>query len=142
MATIPNVVVQYPSFVIEKEITSSAIKTASATTILSTQGNGLLLEGITLSTDATGLAGGTNFVISSDSSYGAASAVFTEAVANLGAKKTVNTGSVASNVPFYVPAGNVNFKVQSTVADCSGAGVIKVLFRFRKLDGNSTAQIV
>lgn len=140
MATIPNKVVEYPIFYLEKEITSSAI-TTSAATIFSTIGDAVMLEAVTLATDSTGLAGGTNFVLSTDSAYGNAAALFTETVANLGANKTINTGSVASNVPAYLPAGT-NIKVNNTVGAGTGAGVIKVILRLRKLNGNSAGQVV
>lgn len=91
----------------------------------------LMAEAVTVQTGATGLATGTNFQLTVNNVAGLP-APWVEAVANLGANKTVTAGSVAST-QFVVENGKV-LTAKSTAADCTGAGTIDVYIRFRRID--------
>lgn len=121
-------------FVKKYTITSSAITTSAVSFTDTVQGDSLIVEQIIVRTDSTGLAGGTNFVISQSSGKGLAN-VFVETVANLGANKTVTAGSV-TNIPTILDIGST-LKVNNTVAVGTGAGTIDIFVYFRKLSSVS-----
>lgn len=119
------------SFVLTRKVVSSTILTATPTNIMQVVGD-CLLDSITVTTDATGLAGGTNFSIIANGVT-----VFTETVANLGANKSTNSSrATVLGVKAFVPA-NSFISVQNSAANGTGAGVITVCAEFKKLDNVS-----
>jgi hypothetical protein len=123
--------------IIQKTLTSSAVVQAGVD-ITGVSSGTLLLEDVVMSTDATGLATGTNFTIESDNANGVA-VFFGETVANLGANKTESlaTGSVTSIAGVVLETGK-KFIAKSTVADCTGAGTITITFKFRRVTAGAT----
>jgi hypothetical protein len=122
-------------FYIQKDIVSSTLTTGDVN-IMETVGNGILVEEVIVRTDATGLAGGTNFQIKADGILS-----FVETVANLGATKAIdfkNASVLGKKVP--VLTGTKYIAVSNTVGAGTGAGVISVIVGFRKLDSSSFAR--
>ena len=131
---------------LSKVLTSSNILNSAATD-LSTPvlGGDLLVTGVTLATDSTGLAGGTNFEISvSGETYGIDKPIV-ETVANLGASALRKAGfaipayttndnglTVTNGVPFVLQEGD-KLQFGSSVADCTGAGKILVVIELRRI---------
>ena len=121
-------------FSITKSLVSSGITTVAAD--LTTVANGrLYIEDIIVETDATGLAGGTNFVISSNDPVGTATP-FSVATSSLGASATINLLTATTKQRIVLGAG---YKLQfaSTGSVCTGPGVAKVTVIFRRLDDNA-----
>jgi hypothetical protein len=121
--------------IVTKTLTSSAVVQAGVDiTGTSTDGT-LIVEDILMSTDATGLAAGTNFQIDSDNAKGVTT-IFAETVANLGANatETLATGSVTSVKGVVLESGK-KLIAKSTVADCTGAGTITLVILFRRVNG-------
>jgi hypothetical protein len=127
------------------ELTSSDILTTAADLTSAANGD-LIVEQCILMTDATGLAGGTNFEISvSGETYGE-NKPLVEAVGNLSASVTrslINTGPDSTNdrflsvtgVPFVLQAGD-KLQYGSSVAVCTGTGKILIAVKFvRVTDG-------
>jgi len=122
------------SFWIFKTITSSGITTA-AQSISDVATGRLYVKQIIVKTDATGLAGGTNFTILSNNAKGLVN-IFVEAVSNLGANITkVLVGATAADtttsdavatvtaVPTVLEAGK-KLQYLNTAAVGTGAGTI------------------
>jgi hypothetical protein len=124
---------------IEKTLVSSAIPQAGVD-ITGVATGPLEILGITLNTDATGLAGGTNLQIVSDNDNGQ-EIIFEETIASLGGNQTENLGSggVVSRYGIVLETGK-KIIAQSTVADCTGAGEVDITIRFKRVtDGASVA---
>ncbi len=124
-------------FWVEKVLTSSAILQAGVAVTLASSGGDLELLDVIASTDTTGLAGGTNFELSVNNAFGLA-VPFAEAVANLGASKTVNLDTASVTKQRIVLESGKVITAKSTVADCTGAGQVKLYLRFRRLAAAAT----
>lgn len=124
-------------FWVKKTLTSSAITQAGVDiTGVSTTGE-LAIEDVIVKTDATGLAAGTNFTISSNNVKGLAN-VFAETVANLGANKTIDlTGASVTKIRTVLETGK-KLTAKSTVADCTGAGTIDIYIKLQRLTAAAT----
>jgi len=129
------------TFWIKKTVVSSTITFGSAVDITTVSTGGeLAVEEVVLKTDATGLATGTNFELKSDNTDGAANFVV-ETVANLGANVTVDlSGASVTGVKTVIETGK-KLQVQSTVADCTGAGEIDVYVKFSRLTAGATIAV-
>jgi len=129
--------------VITKSLTSSAILQDGVNTVDVTgdsSGGDLIIEEVTMNTDATGLAAGTNFQLEiSGNTYGTAAAIMSEAVANLGATATVG-GTSASVTALSGAVLETGSKIvaSSTVAACTGVGVITMQIKFRRVAAGAT----
>lgn len=123
---------------IEKTLTSSDILTTGVDITGVSSGGALEVIGLTCNTDATGLAGGTNFQITSDNANGE-TIIFEETVANLGANQTENlgSGSVVGRYGIVLETGKKLIAV-STVGDCTGAGTIDITIRFKRVADGAT----
>lgn len=119
------------TFVLSVQRASSTIVQV-ASNLTSTANGSLLLEDIVCQTDSVGLATGTNVVITCDNSAGAA-IVYQETVANLGASSTSSWNSTASTSPPYAIEFGKRLKIESTVADCTGAGYVNIYLKFRRI---------
>jgi hypothetical protein len=110
--------------IVKKTITSSTI-TTSAQDLTSTALGEFLIDNVILKTDSTGLAGATNFRILSNNSKGLV-AICEEAVANLGANKTVDifTASVVKQRTVLESGKKLQFL--GTASAGTGAGTIDV----------------
>jgi len=131
-------------------LTSSNVLNSAATDLTGVATGALIIEKVVLATDATGLAGGTNFEISvSGETYGVDKPIV-EAVSNLGASahrsapaggvaaETTNDNqiTVTSALPLVLQAGD-KLQYGSSVADCTGAGKILVAILFTRVDDNA-----
>lgn len=132
-------------FWIKKTITSSTITTAAQALTTAATGQ-LAVLNVIVKTDSTGLAGGTNFVISSTNVKGPVN-MAVETVANLGANifKAIDsqgTGtqfSVTNGGPTILESGaRLNFN--NTVAVGTGAGTIDIFVQFERIDTNAECQ--
>lgn len=125
-------------FWIKKTVTSSAILEASNVDITGVSTGGeLAIEDVVVVTDATGLATGTNFELLSNNTKGLAN-IFVEAVANLGANKTVDLDTASVTGIRTVLEVGKKLQVHSTVAACTGAGTIDVYVKFQRLAAGAT----
>jgi hypothetical protein len=125
-------------FWVKKTVTSSTITTASAVDITGVSSGGeLAILNIVCKTDSTGLAGGTNFQVKSNNTKGLAN-ILAEAVANLGANKTVDLSSASVTKQPTVLESGAKLQVQNTVGDGTGAGTIDIYIHFQRLTAGAT----
>ena len=84
---------------VQRDVVSSTI-TTSDVNIFETIGNGVLIESVTVTTDATGLAGSTNFVLKANGVT-----FFSTAVSGLGANavKDIKNASVTGSTVTVPP---------------------------------------
>lgn len=129
-------------FWVTKTVVSSAILSASATDITSvSSGGALAVNQIICQTDATGLAGGTNFNLLSNNATGAP-VILANAVAGLGANATVDLFTAGVTKQRTVLESGKKFQVQSTVAPCTGAGTITIYIELERLAAGATVAAV
>lgn len=116
-----------------KDIVSSTI-TTSDVNIFETIGNGVLIESVTVVTNATGLAGSTALVLKANGVT-----FFQTAVSGLGANavKDIKNASVTGST-VAVPPWTKYITVAGTVAPGTGAGIATITLWVRKLDSNSS----
>ena len=119
--------------VVQKDIVSSTI-TTSDVAVFQTIGNGLIIDDVIVTTDATGLAGSTALVLKADGRT-----FFQTAVSGLGATavKDIKNASVTGS-KVSVPAGTKNITVAGTVDVGTGAGIATITLVCRKVDSVST----
>ena len=125
------------TFWVQKSLTSSAVVQAGVDITGASSGGDLEIEQIIVRTDGTGLATGTNFVVKSDNALGLAN-ILVEAVANLGANKTVNLGDASVTKVPTILTSTKKLIAASTVADCTGGGVVHLSIKFRRLVAGAT----
>src|SRR3990167_6921257 len=128
-------------------LTSSNVLNSAATDLTGVATGALIIEKVVLATDATGLAGGTNFEISvSGETYGVDKPIV-ETVARLDGNKTRTSPpggiaaettdddniTIASALPFVLQEGD-KLQFGSSGADCTGAGLLLVLIEFHRID--------
>jgi len=139
---------------IKKTLTSSSITTAAQDlTSVAVGSQELFVRQIILKTDATGLAGGTNFVISSTNAKGTVN-IAVETVANLGANvtkvlatvspagdtTTSDAGFTVTAAPTVLESGKkLQYNMTSSVG--TGAGTVDVYVEFVKVLSNIGAPI-
>lgn len=124
-------------FVLEKEITSSAITFGAAIDLTGVSTGLILIENIIIQSDATGLAAMTLFQILTNNVKGLL-AFFATSVASLGANLTVNMDNATSAKVRTVLEAGKKLTYKATVADGTGSGKIKVYVVCRRLtDGAS-----
>jgi hypothetical protein len=111
--------------VLQKTLTSSSITTAAQDLSLPAVGGDLYVENITVETDSTGLAGGTNFSITKNGGFGIAT-FLTETVANLGANKSVDCFTASVTKQRTVITSGQKFQYLCTGSNCTGAGQVKI----------------
>ncbi len=138
-------------FWVKKTITSSAITTA-AQDLTSVATGQLFVKEIVVKTDATGLAGATNFEILSNNAKGVVN-IFVETVANLGANitKVMSAGAIQAEtsasdahptvtaLPTVLEAGK-KLRFIGTASAGTGAGTIDVFVCFERIDENATCK--
>jgi len=126
-------------FYVKKTLLSSAVLESAAVDLtgVSTVGE-LALEEVTLMTGSTGLAAGTNVEIKVNNVQGLLT-IASEAVANLGANKTVNMtdATVTEMQPTFIEVGK-KVQIQATGTDCTGSGTLSVRMKFRRLTAGAT----
>ena len=123
-------------FIITKELTSSAIASSTATDITVPAQGDLIIDNIIVQTDATGLAGGTTFTISTDNAIGTTT-VFAHAVSGLGANATLDMYSATTKQRTVLKDGK-KLTVKCSVADCTGAGKIYITTKLIKASPTAT----
>lgn len=131
---------------IVKSITSSDIPddgggTPLAAPLTGAASGNLLLEEIVMQTDGTGLAGPTTVQVVCDNVKGLTGAtvpVWDEATANLGANTHINNSEADTNeLPMMLESGKkLYINGDSTLG--TGAGVVDVIMKFRRMTANST----
>lgn len=129
-------------------ITSSSITTTAQnfTAPNTASGGRLFIKRVIVKTDATGLAGGTNFVLLTTNAKGVAN-FFVETVANLGANITLDSspGVTGADVTTSKPTPSVTalatilesgkkIQFKNTVGAGTGAGTIDIAIQFERLD--------
>lgn len=119
-----------------RDITSSTITTSDQNAFL-VNGNGILIEDVIVTTDGTGLAGSTNFVLKA-----AGKTFFSTAVSGLGANSAVDLDRATVTKSRIAVQGGSYVTFAGTVGAGTGAGVATVHIRYRKLDANSGVQAV
>lgn len=124
-------------FWITKTLTSSAITTAGVDITLTSSGGALAIRDIIVQTDATGLAGGTNFQITHNNTSGL-SAFFVETVANLGANKTASILTASQTKIASVLESGKKLTAKATAANCTGSGTITIYILFQRLASGAT----
>lgn len=125
-------------FWVKKTLTSSAILASAAADVTGVSSGGeLMITDIVVKTDSTGLAAGTNFELKTNNTKGLAN-FFVTAVSGLGANKTIDlSGASVTKIKTVVESGK-KVQVQSTAADCTGAGTIDVYVQFERLAAGAT----
>ena len=128
-------------FFISRTITSSNI-TVAAKDFSSAATGRLYIYDVVFKTDATGLAGATNFQLTTTNAKGQ-TIVLAESVANLGANKTVSmqnpksqTSLSASSAPTILEAGQ-KLQYNGTTGAGTGAGTIDIFVLFQRVDENA-----
>ena len=108
--------------------------------MLTATGGAIQIEGVTLQTDSTGLAGGTNFQLISNNTKGltgTAAPWMAETVANLSANKTIDlVGASATKIRQVIESGKI-LQANSTVGNCTGAGTIDIYVTGRRLSAGA-----
>lgn len=133
---IPATTADLGQFMVQKDITSSTIKTATATNVFEVEGNGVVIEDVYVRTDSTGLAGGTAFQLLADGVV-----FFSTAISGLGASKVLDlANATVTKIKAPILAGTKYIAVQNTVADGTGAGIISVFIKVRRGDTNSSVR--
>ena len=130
-------------------ITSSTITTSAQNLTTAATGR-LMIKNIVVKTDATGLAGGTNFVIASGNVKGPVN-LFVETIANLGANITKSlsaghtTGDLTTGNPNPTVTANATIleagkriTYNNTAAVGTGAGTIDIAIQFEVVDNGAT----
>lgn len=124
---------------VNKTITSSAVKLASPTNILTASGD-VYVNSIVGMTDATGLVGCTNYVIKQDRAIGATT-VASQAITGLGAGVTFNFAGAGTTalLPFSLASGG-HIQDQATAGDCTGTGTIQLSVTYTRLTPYASLQ--
>lgn len=119
-------------FWIKKTLTSSAILTTATDLTNQSRRGDLVITDVILKTDGTGLATGTNFVLSVTNSNGDLTLLST-AVSGLGANKTVDlANATVSGMQTVLEVGKkVTF--ECTGSACTGAGTVDVYLKLERL---------
>lgn len=125
------------TFWVKKTLVSSAIVTGGVDITGVSSGGELEIEDIILKTDSTGLATGTNLEIETNNARGLAD-VLVEAVANLGANKTIAlTDASVSDQKTIIETGK-KLTTKATGSSCDGSGEIDIYIKFRRLAAGAT----
>lgn len=119
------------NYTVKKTVVSSDI-TTTASNVFKSVGNGVQVEEVVIITDGTGLAGGTNIILKADWIT-----FFETTVASLGADSVVDKDNATeSGSKVIIPTGIKNISIESTVADCTGAGEIEIGLTYKAFDSN------
>jgi len=143
--------------ILQKTITSSTI-TVAAQDLSSVATGAFYIEDIICETDATGLAGATNFLVGTNNAYGIGPGMttglanFETAVSGLGAVATIairNAGPDCSNDKFPSVTGvcgtlSAGKKLQfaGTATAGTGAGKVRVTVVLRRIDAFASISVV
>lgn len=99
----------------------------------------IYIENVTMLTDATGLATGTNFQLLTDDAAGLAN-IFVTTVASLGTSKTIDGATVASgSYQKTVIHKSKHLQISSTGAACTGTGVWYLYIQYLPLSFRGNA---
>ena len=128
-------------WLVKKAVVSSTIVQAGVDLTLPSIGGELAIKDIIVKTDATGLAAGTNFQITSDNANGIA-VFFATAVSGLGANKTIDLSNASVTKLKSVLESGKKLKLSSTAADCTGAGTIDVYVLCQRLTAGANVALV
>lgn len=121
--------------ILKKTITSSTITTSAQDLSLASSGE-FYVENVILKTDATGLAGATNFRVLSNNSKGLV-AILEEAVSALGANKTIDITTASVVKQRTVLESGKKLQFLGTASAGTGAGTVDVYVVLRKASTSS-----
>jgi len=126
-------------FWVFKQLISSNIIVAGVDVTGVAAGGEIAIEDWIVKTNGIGLAGGTNFELTTNNARGEVAAGFgVETVANLGALKTVDkAGATVTGQNTVLEVGK-KVIAECTVAPCTGAGTIDVYLKCRRLAAGAT----
>lgn len=125
-------------FWVKKTLTSSAIPQAGVDVTGVSSGGELSIEDVIVKSDATGLAGMTNFELETDNAKGLADFFVTVASGLGGAVKTVDmTGASVTKIRTVLESGK-KVVAKASAADGTGAGTVDVYIKFRRLAAAAT----
>lgn len=129
------------TFWISKTFVSSTITFATPVDMTGVSTGELAVEEVILKTDSVGLAGGTAFQVKSNNVTGRADFI-AETVANLGANNTVDIENASVFGSRSVLESGKKFQVQSTIADCTGAGTVTVYIKLSRVVAGASVAVV
>jgi hypothetical protein len=128
-------------WLVKTGVVSSTIVTGGVDLTVPSIGGYIAIVDAIVKTDATGLAGGTNFQIQTNNAKGLA-VFFAETVANLGASKTIDmTGASVTKIRTVLETGK-KVQLSATVGNCTGAGTIDVHLRCIRLSAGADLSLV
>lgn len=124
-------------FWIKKTLASSAIPQASVDVTGVSSGGELSIEDVIVKSDATGLAGMTNFELETNNAKGLAD-FFVTAASGLGASKTIDhTNASVTKIRTVLESG-AKVVARASAADGTGAGTVDIYVKFRRLAAAAT----
>lgn len=129
-------------WLIKKGVVSSTITTTGVALTVASIGGDISIDDVILKTDAsTGLAGGTNFQITSNNSKGLL-IFFSTAVSTLGAAATVNmsTAGVTANGRTVLEQGKI-ISLSCTSTNCTGPGTVDVYIKCTRLTAGADVSL-
>lgn len=124
-------------FILKYTITSSNITTGAQDLSVPANAGDIYIRDIVVKSDATGLAGGTNFTIKSNNAKGLAN-ILVESVANLGANKTVNLSTASVTKQATVLEAGKKLQYLNTVGAGTGAGTVDIYVYCQRATVNAT----
>ncbi len=127
---------QFDGVIVEKVVTSSDLSTSTPTAITQYATGNFYIDNIIVSTDSTGLATGTNFIINVDSPTYGLTTILSNAVSGLGANKTVDLNSATVKQRVILEDGS-RLVAYCTTANCEGAGKAKITVILKKASWGS-----
>ena len=126
--------------ILKKTVVSSTITTGGVDLTDNAFGE-LLITNVIVKSDATGLAGGTNFQVTTNNANGLTN-ILVETVANLGANKTVDMSSASISKQPTILENGKKITLKSTVGACTGAGTIDIYLVMEKVDQGASVNLV
>lgn len=127
---------QFDGVIVEKVITSSELSTSTPVAVTQYATGNFYIDNIIVSTDSTGLATGTNFIINVDSPTYGLKTILSNAVSGLGANKTVDLNSATVKQRVMLEDGD-RLVAYCTTANCEGAGKAKITVILKKASWGS-----
>lgn len=130
-----------PFWLVKKGILSSSILTTGVALTVASIGGDIAIEDVIVKTGGVGLAGGTNFQITSNNTNGLL-IFFSNAVSGLGSAATVNmaTAGVTANGRTVLEQGKV-LSLSCTSTNCTGVGTIDVYIKCVRLTAGADVSL-
>lgn len=131
---------QYDGFVVTKTFVASTISTTTPLDVTRPVSGALLVDNIVVSTDSTGFGASacTNIVVSQSGNTYGPTTLLSSATSTLGASASVDLTDAGTTKKRVVLENGAKLQISSTVAACTGSGVVKVTAFFKKAAANSS----